>query len=74
MPPAAPRLAGVLRRPFAGQVAFFRGKLGNLVPTATWRDIGDGQNEKPQTLRRLRPVWRCMVGIAALRANDSFPV
>jgi len=37
--PAAPELAAILRRPFAEQVAFFRGKLGRLVPTATWRDL-----------------------------------
>lgn len=34
-----PELRGVLRRPFAEQVAFFRGKLGNLIPTRTWRDV-----------------------------------
>lgn len=27
------------KRPFDEQVAFFRGKLGELVPTATWRDV-----------------------------------
>ena len=31
--------AGVFHRPFAAQVAFFRQKLGNLVPTRTWRDM-----------------------------------
>lgn len=30
---------GVLRQPFAEQVAFFRGKLGNLIPTDRWDDI-----------------------------------
>jgi hypothetical protein len=34
-----PAIAGVLKRPFAEQVAFFRAKLGNLVPTATWTDM-----------------------------------
>lgn len=34
-----PRLAGILRRPFAQQAAFFRGKLGNLVPTERWTDM-----------------------------------
>jgi hypothetical protein len=34
-----PAISGVLRRPFADQVAFFRGKLGNLVPTARWTDM-----------------------------------
>ena len=39
--PAAldPRIAGVLKRPFAQQVAFFRGKLGNLIPTQRWTDV-----------------------------------
>lgn len=32
-------LSGVFGRPFAEQVAFFRQKLGNLVPTARWDDI-----------------------------------
>lgn len=41
MPAAADRaeLAFALGRPFAEQVAFFLGKLGRLVPTATWRDL-----------------------------------
>jgi len=34
-----PEISGVLRRPFAEQVAFFRGKLGTLIPTGTWRDV-----------------------------------
>lgn len=32
-------LSAVFRRPFDEQVAFFRGKLGNLVPTERWTDI-----------------------------------
>lgn len=32
-------VSAVFRRPFAEQVAFFRAKLGNLVPTARWDDI-----------------------------------
>jgi hypothetical protein len=36
---ADPQLAFVLHRPFAEQVAFFRGKLGKLVPTKRWDDI-----------------------------------
>jgi len=32
-------LTGTFKRPFPEQVAFFRGKLGNLVPTRTWRDL-----------------------------------
>ena len=34
-----PEIAAILKRPFAEQVAFFRGKLGNIVPTAKWDDI-----------------------------------
>jgi len=34
-----PQIAAVFKRPFDEQVAFFRGKLGNLVPTQTWRDL-----------------------------------
>jgi len=33
------RLSGAYRRPFPEQVAFFRNKLGNLVPTRRWDDI-----------------------------------
>ncbi|MEQ1499149.1 MAG: phage minor head protein [Novosphingobium sp.] len=32
-------LSGVFGQPFAEQVAFFRRKLGNLIPTARWDDI-----------------------------------
>jgi hypothetical protein len=32
-------VSGALRRPFAEQVAFFRQKLGNRVPTARWDDM-----------------------------------
>ncbi|ATG73672.1 hypothetical protein AN401_07215 [Zobellella denitrificans] len=32
-------LSGVFRRPFAEQVAFFRRRLANLVPTRRWDDI-----------------------------------
>lgn len=41
MPSAAtnPSVAGVLKRPFDEQVAFFRGKMGNLIPTRTWKDV-----------------------------------
>lgn len=39
MTAAPPGIAGVFRRPFREQVAFFRGKLGTLVPTGTWRDM-----------------------------------
>jgi len=36
---------GVFKRPFAGQVAFFRGKLGNLIPTAKWDDISKSAHD-----------------------------
>lgn len=32
-------ISGVFGKPFAEQVAFFRNKLGNLVPTTAWDDI-----------------------------------
>ncbi len=32
-------ISGVFKRPFAEQTAYFRGKLGKLVPTAKWDDI-----------------------------------
>jgi uncharacterized protein with gpF-like domain len=36
---ADPQLAFIFLRPFAEQVAFFRGKLGNLIPTSRWDEI-----------------------------------
>lgn len=39
MPDQPSSVSGVLRRPFTEQVAFFRGKLGNQVPTERWDDI-----------------------------------
>ena len=35
----ADRVSGVLRRPFDQQVAAFRLRLGELVPTERWDDI-----------------------------------
>lgn len=32
-------IEAVFRKPFAEQVAFFRAKLGNLIPTETWTDV-----------------------------------
>ncbi len=32
-------MSGVFKRPFVEQIAYFRGKLGKLVPTAKWDDI-----------------------------------
>lgn len=40
-----PGISGVLDLAFREQIAFFRGKLGNLVPTATWRDLWKGQHD-----------------------------
>jgi len=39
MAPLSDEIRAILRRPFDEQVAFFLGKLGRLVPTATWRDL-----------------------------------
>ena len=46
--PAAtdPAVAGVLKRPFAEQVAFFRGKLGNLIPTEKWSDVWQSGHDR----------------------------
>lgn len=41
-----PQIRAIFKRPFAEQVAFFRGKLGRLVPTATWRDIQRQQHDR----------------------------
>lgn len=32
-------IEAVFKQPFDEQVAFFRGKLGNLIPTETWTDV-----------------------------------
>ncbi|MDT7533740.1 phage minor head protein [Sphingobium sp. SA2] len=45
MPDQASTLSGTLRRPFSEQVAFFRGKLGNLVPTQFWDDLEREQHD-----------------------------
>ncbi|MFC3442558.1 phage minor head protein [Sphingobium rhizovicinum] len=45
MPAQASAMSGVLRRPFTEQVAFFRGKLGNLVPTQFWDDLEREQHD-----------------------------
>lgn len=41
-----PELAATLRRPFAEQLAFFRQKLGRLVPTAKWNDLWQTQHDR----------------------------
>lgn len=38
-------LLGVFRRPFAEQIAFFRNKLRNLVPTRRWDDLKKQQHD-----------------------------
>lgn len=39
-------IRAILRRPFAQQSAFFRGKLGNLVPTARWTDMRHSAHDR----------------------------
>lgn len=41
-----PEIAGVFRRPFAEQVAAFRLRLGNLVPTARWDDLRHNAHDR----------------------------
>lgn len=40
------RISGLFHEPFDAQVAAFRRRLGNLVPTATWRDIQHNQHDR----------------------------
>ncbi len=39
-------VSGVFRLPFAEQIAFFRGKLKNLAPTAKWDDLLHSQHDR----------------------------
>jgi len=39
-------LSGVFKKPFPEQVAFFRHKLGNLVPTKRWDDIKKSAHDR----------------------------
>lgn len=41
-----PELAGIFRKAFPEQVAAFRLRLGNLVPTARWDDIQAAQHDR----------------------------
>lgn len=41
----ASALSGALNRPFTEQVAFFRNKMGNRVPTQRWDDIIGAQHD-----------------------------
>ncbi|MDD3938038.1 phage minor head protein [Rhodoferax sp.] len=45
-PEPSAALVAQFKAPFAEQVAFFRGKLGNLVPTARWDDLWQAQHDK----------------------------
>lgn len=38
-------VSGAFRRPFAEQVAFFRQKMGNRVPTTRWDDLTGAQHD-----------------------------
>ncbi|MDD3610461.1 MAG: phage minor head protein [Halothiobacillaceae bacterium] len=47
MPDArAPEVQAILRQPFAEQVAFFRSKLGALLPTARWDDLWQAEHDR----------------------------
>lgn len=35
-----------VRQPFAEQIEFFRGKLGNLIPTSTWSGVWKAQHDR----------------------------
>jgi len=37
---------GAFKQPFAGQVAFFRNKLGHLIPTVKWDDISKSAHDR----------------------------
>lgn len=39
------QITGVFRKPFPQQLAFFRQKLGNLVPTARWDDLRHAEHD-----------------------------
>ncbi|MDQ7002651.1 MAG: phage minor head protein [Ghiorsea sp.] len=39
-------ISGAFKQPFKQQVAFFRGKLGNLMPTEKWDDITKSAHDK----------------------------
>ena len=45
MPDHPSAVSGVFRRPYSYQVAFFRRKLGNLVPTQRWDDLRREQHD-----------------------------
>lgn len=39
-------ISGALKKPFAEQVAYFRGKLGSLVPTQAWNDMTGAAHDR----------------------------
>ena len=39
-------LSGIFKRPFAEQAAFFKAKLGTLVPTARWTDLAKSAHDR----------------------------
>lgn len=41
-----PEIGGVFRQPFNEQVAFFRQKLGNQIPTEKWTDVQKSAHDK----------------------------
>ena len=43
--PQPSTLSGAFNQPFTHQVAFFRNKMGNLVPTARWDDLRREQHD-----------------------------
>lgn len=43
---AEPQITAIFKHPFKAQVAAFRLRLGNLVPTGTWRDVWKGQHDR----------------------------
>lgn len=41
-----PALNLILKKPFAEQIAFFRGKLGSLIPTERWDDLWQAEHDR----------------------------
>lgn len=41
-----PEIRAVFKRPFEEQLAFFRQKLGRLIPTARWDDVWKAQHDR----------------------------
>lgn len=45
MPNQPSVLTGALKKPFAEQVAYFRNKMGNLIPTQRWSDVKGAEHD-----------------------------